>query len=229
MINLKNNKNLKEILEYKKELRDLSFLDIEFVLFPSSPFLGFFYDVSYKVGSQNLSIYESGSHTGEILAKDLASLKVSYCLLNHAEAPETVENIKTKIKNATKEKIKVVLCIREKEKTMIEKTIEELTNFLNSVLNDLSNKEQENIILAYEPKEQIGASEIIDPERLTTICKNIKEYLKNNYNKEISFLYGGGITPKNCKILTNIDKLDGILIGNSAKKPENIRQILINL
>ena len=109
MINLKTNKNIREILEYKKKLKDLYAEKIELVVFPSSPFLGFFYDVPYKVGSQSVSIYESGSHTGEILAKDIASLKVSYCLINHAEAPDTTENIKQKIKNATKENIKVVL------------------------------------------------------------------------------------------------------------------------
>lgn len=229
MINLKTNKNIREILEYKKKLKDLYAEKIELVVFPSSPFLGFFYDVPYKVGSQSVSIYESGSHTGEILAKDIASLKVSYCLINHAEAPDTTENIKQKIKNATKENIKVVLCIGEKEEKTETEINRELTNFLEEVLKDLTKQEQENILLAYEPTYRIGTHQTIKEEKLTKICQNTKEYIKNNFHIEISFLYGGGITPENCNKLTKIDKLDGFLIGNSANNPENIRQIFVNL
>lgn len=229
MINLKTNKNLKEILEYKKYLNTLTNNKVEMVVFPSTPFLGFFYNANYKVGSQNLSIYETGSHTGEILAKDLKSLKVSYCLLNHAEREDSIDNIKIKIKNATKEKMKAILCFGEKKEKNIDKTIEELIFFLNNILSPLTHEEQENILLAYEPIYLIGKSETLAPEKITKICIKIKEHIKNNCNLEIPFLYGGGVNPKNCKILAKIDKLDGFLIGNSANNPENIRQILVNL
>ncbi len=68
-----------------------------------------------------MSIYESGSHTGEILAKDIASLKVSYCLINHPEAPDTTENIKQKIKNATKKTSKLFYVLEKKKKKQQQK------------------------------------------------------------------------------------------------------------
>ncbi len=228
MINLKTNKNVNEILEYKKKLKEFLAEQIEMVVFPSSPFLAFFYDAPYKIGSQNLSIYENGAHTGEILAKDIASLKVSYCLLNHAETKDTIENIKVKIKNATKAKIKVVLCIGTTEEKSEEKITQEIINFLTLIVAPLKKQEQENILLAYEPPSLIGKTETIPPEKLAKICQTTKEYIKNNFHLDTPFLYGGGITPENCKILTKIDKLDGFLIGNSANNPENIRQILVN-
>lgn len=228
MINLKSNKNLKEILEYKKKLSTISLEKVEIVLFPSSPFLGFFYDVPYKIGSQNISIYDSGSHTGEILATTLASLKVSYTLVNHAEAQDTSGNIKEKIKNATKENIRVVLCIGETEETTIEKTEKELIDFINSVFYGLTRKEQENILLAYEPKWLIGESTTLNAEKLAKISKVLKKYMKDTFNLETSLLYGGGITPENNKNIAKLDNIDGFLIGNSANSPENIEKIYVN-
>ena len=54
MCNLKSNKDLKEILEYKKKMQRIEKKGIEFVLFPSDIYLGFFYDALSKIGCQNL-------------------------------------------------------------------------------------------------------------------------------------------------------------------------------
>ena len=96
--NLKSNKNLPEIIEYKKKIEKISLQNKIFILFPPSIYLPFFYDAKYDIGSQNISIYESGSHTGEILASQLASLHVSYTLINHCEVKETIESCILKIK-----------------------------------------------------------------------------------------------------------------------------------
>ena len=178
------------------------------------------------MGSQNISIYQEGNHTGEILARQLSSLKVSYCLINHAEAKEKTKNCIKKIKNATKKHMKVVLCIGEKKKKNPKKTKKELCTFLKKIYNVLEKEERQNCILAYEPYYMIGTQEALDKEILSRVSREIKDFIRETYQQETEIVYGGGITLKNIENLAKVDTIDGFLIGNFANNPENISQIL---
>ena len=226
MCNLKSNKTLKEILEYKKILKNLKQEDLEFVLFPSSLYLSFFYDAPYKIGSQNLSVYQSGSITGEILSNQLKSLKVSYVLINHLDASEQIKDVITKIKNATKDKLKVVLCIGEKERQTLEKASLEIIEEIHAIFSKLTKEEKENILLAYEPSWAINSGNIKNPEIIVSMVKKIKKEMKKTYELATPVLYGGGINIKNIGEVSKIDILDGYLLGNCANNPENILKII---
>lgn len=225
MCNLKSNKTLKEILEYKKSLTNLKKEEIEFVLFPSDIYLSFFYDVSYKIGGQNVSIYDSGSHTGEILANQLKSIKVSYVLVNHYDRQETLENIITKIKNATKELIQVVLCVGEKSRQTMDESIQEIKKEVRKIYEALTQKERENIILAYEPCWAINNKYTVNTKVINNIVEKIKIEVFKLYNITPSILYGGGIDTKNIKDLAKYNNIDGYLVGNCANNPENVCKI----
>lgn len=226
MCNLKSNKTLPEMLEYKKGIKNIQSENIEFVLFPTFIYLPFFYDASFSIGSQNVSKYKNGNHTGEVIAKQLKSLKVTYVLLNHAEVEDTPNEVIEKIRNATNEKIKVVLCIGEKRKQKKEDVIRELRFFINVLFSKLTTAEQKNCILAYEPAWAIQKKDIVEPSIISYVVTNLKKHLKEFHNIEIPILYGGSITLENIQFLTNIDNLDGYLIGNFANNPENIVNIL---
>lgn len=226
MCNLKSNKTVKEILAYKKIIPKEINENIDLVLFPSAIYLSFFYDAPYKIGSQNISVYESGSITGEILANQLKSLKVSYVLVNHFEMKETLENTLKKIKNATKQKIKVVLCIGEKEKQTMDETLVEITKEITKVFDNLTKKERENLIIAYEPCWAISKQDIINTKIINSIAKKLKKQMKEKYDVVLDVLYGGGITTKNIKDLENASYIDGYLLGNCANIPENVCKIL---
>ena len=224
MCNLKSNKNLNEILEYKKELNDLQFSNINFILFPSFIYLSIFFDVKYKIGSQNISKYSEGSHTGEVLASQLKKMKVSYTLINHTETHEKHKNIIRKIKNATEANIKVVLCIGEKSKSQDALSI--LIKDIKEIFDELSESEKENIILAYEPSYAINSDDPINPEKLKIIIKKLKQFILDYYFLSIQIIYGGSINTNNILNLSQIDNIDGFLLGNSANNPKNIDQIL---
>lgn len=226
MCNLKSNKTLKEILAYKHSLQQLKREDIEFVLFPTSLYLSFFYDVPYKIGSQNISVYKEGSYTGEVLARQLKSLKVSYVFINHFEANEKQKEVIEKIKRATEEHIKVVLCIGEKEKQTMDETIVELKKELKKILSKLTKEELNNILFAYEPFWMINTTNIIKPEVISNIVKNLKKELEKAYQILPIFLYGGGINNTNIQDLVKIENIDGYLLGNCANNPDNVLNIL---
>ena len=226
MCNLKSNKNLKEILEYKNKIVDLKHDNIEFVLFPSNLYLSFFYDAPFKIGAQNISKYASGSHTGEELASQLTSLKVSYVIINHCEMEETNESIIAKIKNATNNNIKVILCIGKNISENENNIIGILEKQIKDIFNSLNKKEQQNIILAFEPCFAINKNDIIDVSKIIEITKKTKKIVEEDYNLKIEVLYGGSINVTNMEKVLNIDILDGYLIGNCANNPENILEIV---
>ncbi len=224
MCNLKSNKNLKEMLEYKKQLKDLNFSNCKFILFPSFVYLSLFYDAKFLLGSQNISKYKEGSHTGEVLASQLKSLKVSYTLINHTETHEKHKNIIKKIQNATLEKIKVVLCFGEKSEN--QDAIPLLKNDLKEIFNQLEKKEQLNIILAYEPSYAINNLNKVNPIKIENIVYQIKQFILETYSIQIQIVYGGSVNPINFLDLAKIDKIDGFLLGNSANNPKNIEKII---
>ena len=213
------------MLEYKKVISKLNREDLEFVVFPTSVYLGFFYDVPYKIGSQSVSLYESGSVTGEVLASQLKSLKVSYVLLNHFEAKEVVENVILKVKNATKQEIKVVLCVGEETRQTMDETVAEIMRKVHRIYTRLSPKEIENIVLAYEPGWAINKQDIVNTSIINSIAKSLKKEVSDRYHFVPDVVYGGGITMKNIKSLTEVDNIDGYLLGNCANVPENISKI----
>lgn len=226
MCNLKSNKNLKEILEYKSKLGKITKENLQFVLFPSDIYLSFFYDSNYFIGSQNLSIYNDGNHTGAILPNQLKSLKVKYCLLNHAEQKQELSDLIIKIRNANIAKIKVVLCIGENEKQDILKTTKILTTQLDLIFSKLTKEEQENIIIAYEPIWAINNEVIIDNNQTVTLITEIKKYIKLVYGLQLPVIYGGGINNTNIDNLLKYDILDGYILGKFSLNPENILNII---
>jgi triosephosphate isomerase len=222
MCNLKSNKTLEEILNYKKNLKNVDLNNKELVLFPSLVYLPFFYSEKYKIGSQNISKYNTGSHTGEVLAYQLASLKVNYVLINHCEMEENEESIIKKIKNAYQYRIKVVLCFGKKTSSNKDIAIEELKIEIKNIFSSLTIEEIDNIIVAFEPFWTVNTTTTIDLSDLTEIAKNIKQFIKNEYNCHLPFIYGGGITQENFQNILKLDIIDGFLIGNSAINPENV-------
>lgn len=224
MCNLKSNKSMQEILVYKRKIEKIKKDNIEFVLFPSNIYIPFFYDAKYKIGSQNVSKYNDGSHTGEILASQLKSLHVSYVLINHCETEETLLSIVDKIKNATKSHIKVVLCVGKniKNTTNIQNEIEAQ---VKEIINQLTKEEIENCMIAFEPCFLINQDDILSPAEIEKIAKEIKNIVSYQSNVIIKVLYGGSINTENIQKLLKIDNLDGYLIGNCANNPDNILKI----
>lgn len=226
MCNLKSNKNLREILEYKEELKKINLNTTELIIFPSSIYLPFFYKEKYKLGSQNISIYSDGIHTGEILAEQLRSLNVSYTIINHCETNETEESIVKKIRNATKSNIKVVFCIGKKVSEDLELQKKQLLLQIDTIFNNLSDSEKNNIIIAYEPCYMINKDNILSLNYIEEIVKTIKQHIKLKYYLEIKVVYGGGINDNNINELLNSDIIDGYLLGKFANLAENICKVV---
>lgn len=229
MFNLKSNMNLKEILEYKEFLKKQDFKNYNFVLFPAIVYIPFFYNTNITIGVQNISLYETGAITDTITLDQITSLKVKYTLLNHSDVNENLNTIVKKIKLAFKNNIKVVLILGEKEKAATSDVIFYLQEQIKIIFSSLTKEEIKNLVITYEPSWLINQSFSINIDDLQEIINNIKKTINSEYEVDLHLCYGGSVNETNIKMLNKVKNLDGFLIGNSAKNPENVVKFMTNL
>ena len=138
-LNNKCNLTKDEFLMYNENLKKLDFTKTTVIVFPTSLYLGMFSSNKILLGSQNVSMFASGPHTGEVSAKQLKSLNVEYSLVGHferrEEQHETNNSINKKIKNLISENITPILCIGEVSSEQ-EIVTEVLTKQLQESLKD---------------------------------------------------------------------------------------------
>ena len=84
-LNNKSNLTKEEFLKYQEDIQKLNFKTSNVILIPSNIYLASANIPNISLGSQNVSMYEMGPHTGEVSASQLRQLGVSYCLVGHSE------------------------------------------------------------------------------------------------------------------------------------------------
>lgn len=228
--NLKMNYDLGEMLLYKKELDKIITNNDNLIVAPQYPYFSFFNKGNYSLCSQDISEYISGSYTGEVSARDIASLDVEYCLINHSERKiiniQSKETILTKINNLFDYNIIPILCLGEYEKDYKKKkTLKIIEKDLINIFSNINSKDSSKIIVAYEPIWSIGTEVAPSIEYIVTVIKFIKDYIKKHYNININVIYGGSVNEFNIDELSKID-CDGYLLGKSCLEINKLETII---
>jgi len=185
------------------------------------------------LGAQNCSAYENyGPHTGSISACMLKKAGAKYIILGHSENRrdgETAQLIKKKILSSLKENLTVIFCIGE---TFSEKRKGKTFSVLTrQIVHSIDKKFNLNkIIIAYEPVWSIGTGKIPKVNDLKKTLLNIKSIFKKKFKtkKFPIILYGGSVNDKNIKNFSNIDEIDGFLIGGASQSPKKFIDIIKN-
>lgn len=224
-LNNKSNLTKEEFLKYKEDIQKLNFKTSNVILIPSNIYLAAANIPNISLGSQNVSMYEMGPHTGEVSASQLRQLGVSYCLVGHSERRkeqhETNIEIRNKIKNLLNQGIIPILCIGEtKEEKNTAHTV--IYQELQEALIGLTEEELKKVIIAYEPVWSIGTGLIPTSTEIESIVTKIKETYPNNL-----VLYGGSVTLENIEKLTQENAVDGYLLGGLSLQLDKV-QILID-
>ena len=225
--NIKMNMKFGEIPNYLEHFKNINNKNV--VLCPSYIYIPYFLDYNFSVGSQNVCAYEDGGYTGEVSAKQLASIGVDYTIVGHSERRiklnESNLEINKKINKSLESKLKVILCIGETlEENKLYKTYIVLKRQIRDSLFNI--KDLSNVIIAYEPVWSIGTNKIPNKEDLINIINYIKELVKDMYKSDIKVIYGGSINEKNIFDLNNIKELDGFLIGSASINPIKFIEII---
>lgn len=230
VLNHKMNFTKEEAISYEKVINQKSYHD-ELVICPSMGYLSLFQGKNYRLGSQNVSQYEQGSHTGEISSTQLRSLGVSYCLVGHSERRkeyfEDSLSLNQKIKWLLKSNITPILCLGETlEERQSNLTEDILKKDMTMSLANLSHQELEKIIIAYEPIWAIGTGSVPTNEMIENTVKWIKHFWCENYQVQPKVLYGGSVNKQNYLTLKTIPNIDGFLIGSLGLQAETIQTLL---
>ncbi len=238
--NWKMNKTVKETKKFIDELKTktnatkteillcVPFLSLNAALDESQ-------DSKIKIAAQNCHFKESGAFTGEVSVLMLKDLGVENVLLGHSERRqyfnETDLYINLKLKAALKENFSAIVCVGE----TLEERKNEITNEIIAVqikksLKDISAKDMESVVIAYEPIWAIGTGETASKEQAQMVCEHIRNVLKDLFGVEIAnkilILYGGSVKKENIKELLQEKDIDGALIGGASLNVESFCDIL---
>jgi len=176
-------------------------------------------NISY--GAQDLSTYNNGAYTGEVSAGMLADLGCKYVIVGHSERriyfKESNELVANKTKIALQNNLTPIVCIGETlEQRQSNQTFNILEIQLKAILDELTNDQIPNIILAYEPIWAIGTGQSATKEQ----AQEVHNYLRKiclEYNKiSPSILYGGSLKANNAQEIFAMQDIDGGLIGGAS-------------
>lgn len=174
-----------------------------------------------RVGSQDISSYESGAFTGEISVQALKDLKVERTLVGHSERRtyhgETNLDCKEKITLAKKYDISPIYCVGE---TLENRENGETSEVLKTQIQEALDEFKGEIIIAYEPVWAIGTGKVATPKDIEGALKIIKEALPSEVSAHL--LYGGSAKPSNIDEIMSVDLVNGALIGGASLKPQDL-------
>ena len=218
--NMKMNFDYRDVKGYVSALKGKINND-DVIFFPPTIFLPYFISGEYALGSQNISEFDNGAHTGEISCTQLKSIGGTYTLVGHSERrqdqKETDDQINLKIKKALSNGLKVIFCVGEtKEEREMLKTTKVLKREITDGLKDIDSESLRNVIIAYEPIWSIGTGSIPTEKDITSTVNFIIDTAVNVFNYKPRVLYGGSVNEKNVVELNKIDVVSGFLVGGAS-------------
>src|SRR3989454_9298559 len=190
-----------------------------------------------KVGAQNMHWEQNGAFTGEISAALLRDLFVRYVVLGHSERrtlfAETDEIVNRKVRAAHEATLRPILCVGEtlaqRDKGNVEKI---LSIQLRGSLKDLSEKELQETVIAYEPVWAIGTGRNATPDQAQEahafIRHTLGEMSDDATADRIRIQYGGSVKPDNARDLMSQTDIDGALVGGASLDPRSFAQIVLS-
>ncbi len=231
--NWKMNKNAHEVIEFFKEFLPAYTNKREAWIAPQAIHLAFaIHEGASKgvfAGAQNCSEHLSGAYTGELSPKNLKELGTHFVILGHSERRQYFKEsnalLNAKIKTALKEGLKVIYCVGE---TLPEResnqTLAIVGDQIHQGLNDMTEANAENLIIAYEPVWAIGTGKTASPAQAQEVHAFIRAELKNKFpgfGEKVLLLYGGSVKPDNVEELLGQKDIDGGLVGGASLKSKD--------
>lgn len=163
------------------------------------------------LGAQSCSCNPPGKNTGQISTKSLEELGVSYCLVNHHELGQTLQQTLGQLEELMKTTITPILCVSGAAE-------------LQYILEEAAPQIRPTGFIAFEPPKSIGATALPMPlltDELAHIQKILARYMLNP-----KILYGGGVTPENSNAIIRTDIICGFLLGRTSTDFQSLEKIV---
>jgi triosephosphate isomerase len=218
--NHKSNLLKSDIINYINEINNNNFTNLDLVFCPSNIYLNSFINGGLKTGSQDVSIFNRGSYTGEVNAEQLCSLGVEYSIVGHSERRKYFNDdshLAGKLANLIRLDIKPILCIGEsledRKSGSVEKVLEKQ---LDDAFIKINNIDINKIIVAYEPIWSIGTNKIPTSKEIEEVVNHIEKYVYFKYDASVVVIYGGSVNLDNITEINSTPNLKGYLVGTSS-------------
>ena len=186
-------------------------------------------DSKVLAGVQNCSDKLSGAYTGEISPKNVKELGGHFVILGHSERREyfneTSKSLNAKVRTALREGLEVIYCVGETlAQREANQTLSLIEDQLHQGLNDLSDANATNLIIAYEPVWAIGTGKTATPAQAQEVHAFIRKVLIAKFpafGDKTRILYGGSVKPDNVTELLGQKDIDGGLVGGASLKAKD--------
>ncbi|MBZ5736215.1 triose-phosphate isomerase [Nocardioides sp. TRM66260-LWL] len=178
-----------------------------------------------KYGAQDVSVHESGAHTGEISSGMLAKLGCSYVVVGHSERREHHGEddavVNAKAHRVLGDGMTPIVCVGEG--LDVRKAGEHVAYALAQVdgsLAGLSAEQVAGLVVAYEPVWAIGTGEVATPEDAQEVCAAIRARIEETHGADaaagLRILYGGSVKASNVAGIMAKPDVDGALVGGAS-------------
>jgi triosephosphate isomerase (TIM) len=209
--NWKMNMSIKDIITWLDKFSNIKFpkdLDRHIIICPSFPHLSLIKEVSkeigFEIGTQDISVFEKGAHTGETGRFQIKEL-ANYCIVGHSEREESLDTVVSKRD----------LCIRT--------GLTPIVCFVNQ--NDIRKLDTNGAILCWEDPKNISKDGVYRDKNPADIEKGLKK-IKRLVSPNTTIIYGGSVNKENIKHLNKVKEIDGVLVGNASLDPNHFADII---
>ena len=171
-----------------------------------------------KVGAENCHWEEKGAFTGEISPSMLTSMGVEYVVIGHSERRqyfgETDDTVSKRVDAALKAGLKVILCVGEtleqREKNITFETVSTQTKI---ALQNVTEEQLKDVIIAYEPVWAIGTGKTATSEQANEVNNYIRGLIAELYSTDAAnafvVQYGGSMNAGNAAELLAMEEWYG--------------------
>lgn len=180
-----------------------------------------------SIGVQNISKTNEGAFTGEVSVGMVDDLGLKWVMVGHSERRsrygETDADCAAKVEQAMKKGLNVMFCIGEQlQERKAGKTEDVCRVQMQAVLPKVT--DWSKMVIAYEPVWAIGTGVVATPLQAQTAHYQVRNMIMEACGKDVAqsvrILYGGSVSPGNCKELGELPDVDGFLVGGASCKPD---------
>ena len=184
-------------------------------------------DLPIHIVAQNVHWAKKGAYTGEVSARMLAKLAVSYVVVGHSERRrdfgEDDRMVNRKARAALAEGITPIVAVgetlEEREGGRAEQTV---GRQVSGALARMPSDQVGRLVVAYEPVWAIGAGRHARPAVAQEMISYIRNRIRSKHGDaadQVRIIYGGSINPGNVAALMAKRDIDGGLIGGASLDP----------
>ena len=204
--------------------------DIEVVLAPSmlslQPLSREIDRRKFKLAAQDAYYEDEGGFTGEVSFAMLGDI-VEYCIIGHSARRiyfgETLDVVRDKVHASIRNGITPIICIGEtKQDRDAGESRQVIHDQLTTALMNVTSRDLDNIVLAYEPVWAISTFNgiLAKPDEIEKMIAYMRLQIRELYGEraasKIPILYGGSVNDQDIQGYLNVRGVDGALVGAAS-------------